>query len=58
MLNTVQSDSLGIHNGHTVVGGEYKMVMLKEDRYDREVLRTKKEESVRVEGYVPHELVS
>ena len=49
--------SEGLHNGHTVLGGEWQSVPLGEDRDDRDVLLTKEQVLV-VNGYVPHELVA
>jgi hypothetical protein len=49
--------STGLHNGHTVLGGEWQSVPLREDRDDRDVLLTKDQVLV-VNGYVPHELVA
>ena len=55
-LNYV-TPSAGLHNGHTVLGGEWQSVPLREDRDDRDVLLTKDQVLV-VNGYVPHELVA
>ena len=48
---------IGLHNGHTVVGGEYQSILLKEDRDDRDVLLTK-DGLININGYVPHELMA
>jgi hypothetical protein len=47
----------GLHNGHTVVGGEWQSVVLREDRDDRDVLLTK-QQTISINGYVPHELMA
>ena len=48
---------LGLHNGHTVVGGEWQSLRLKEDRDDRDVLLTR-DSVINVNGYTPHELMA
>ena len=48
---------LGLHNGHTIIGGEWQSVVLKEDRDNKDVLLTK-EQTIIVNGYVPHELTA
>lgn len=46
-----------MHNGHTVVGGDWQSVVLTEDKDDRDVLLTKPN-VININGYVPHELMA
>ena len=47
---------IGLHNGHTIVGGEWQSYELVEDKNDRDVLAIR-ESAVEVHGYAPHELM-
>ena len=47
---------VGLHNGHTVMSGEWRSFKLQEDDKDKELLFTA-EEIVEIGGYVPSEFV-
>jgi len=48
---------IGLHNGHTVLGGEYQAYALQVDGDDEDILLVS-EDAIDVHGYVPHELMS
>lgn len=47
----------GLHNGNTVVGGEWRAFTLLEDKTDHDILMTK-EEVLQLQGYVPDGLMA
>ena len=44
---------VGLHNGNTVLGGEWQSHQLIEDKHDQDVLFTPTKSDIVVEGYVP-----
>eukprot|EP01038_Epipyxis_sp_PR26KG_P004534 gene4534-6404_t len=48
---------IGLHNGHTIIGGDWKPYDLVEDKEDRDILFTK-DETLVLSGYYPHELMT
>ena len=47
----------GLHNGHTLLGGDYTTVHLFEDREDRDLLLPASN-LIEIDGYVPHEVTA
>jgi len=45
---------LSFHNGHTIIGGEWKSCRLVDDKDDRDILLLN-EDAIRLEGYVPND---
>lgn len=48
---------IGLHNGHTVIGGNWLSLDLEEDREHRDVLFPS-QEVIEIRGYVPHDLMA